>query len=159
MSLSINARNKENLPYNLQSDLIKVKIVIFEDFNHSYLDGIPVQVYANFDAPELLLGTYNTNEFGVIEFTYNTDNIIDKSINTGQLWCKFSYNGNNYISNKTRCNFIYDTSVVITILILDANDVITRATNPSGYINVDANTTALRLSNPDDYTIFTREFF
>ena len=42
MSLSINARNKENLPYNLQSDLIKVKIVIFEDFNHSYFDGIPV---------------------------------------------------------------------------------------------------------------------
>ena len=39
MSLSINARNKVNLPYNLQSDLIKVKITIFEDYNNSYLDG------------------------------------------------------------------------------------------------------------------------
>ena len=158
MSLSINARNKENLPYNLQSDLIKVKIIIFEDFNHSYLKAIPVQVFANFDAPEQLLGTYNTNEFGVIDFIYNTDQIVNKTINTGQIWCKFSYNGNSYISNKTRINFIYDTSVVVTLIILDANDVITRVTNPSGYINVDANTTTLRLSNPDDYTIFTREF-
>ena len=158
MNLSIEAKNKQNFPYNINDDNIKVKISIFEDFNNLYASGIDVLIYANFDSIEQLVGTYTTNQYGVIEFIYNTNNIINKTISTGQVWCSFTYNGNTYISNKTRINFVNDGTVEITLIIMDANTVVTRANDPNGYINVNANTSALRLSNPDDYTIFTREF-
>jgi len=157
MTLSINARNIQNFPYNIQADIIKVQLTIFKDYNNSYLEGIEVLVYANFDTEDELIGIYNTDEFGVIAFTYNTDSIYDKSINTGQIWCKFSYNGTDYISNRTRINFIYDDSIVIDIIILNANNVATRISAPNSYVNVDANTTSTRLSTPDDYTIYIRE--
>jgi hypothetical protein len=157
MSLTINARNKQNFPYNLTSDKIKVRITIYEDFNNSYLSGIPVQIYSNFEGSDLLLDTKNTNELGIIDFTYNTDEIIDKTISTGQIWCKFSYNGNNYISNKTRVNFIYDQSIVIDLIIIDANTVLTRLLDSSAYNIIDANSVGSR-SVLDDYIIFHREF-
>jgi len=158
MNLSIEAKNKQNFPYNLQADNIKVKIAIYNDFNNSYLQGIEVLVYANFDDIEHLIGTYNTNEYGIVECIYNTDNIMNKSINTGQIWCKFTYNGNQYISNKTRINFIYDTTEEITLVILNANTVETRLSLPDIYTIVDANTSQSRLSTPDNYTIYHREF-
>ena len=158
MNLSIEAKNKQNLPYNLQSDLVKVKIVIYNDFNHSYLSGIEIKIYGNFDSIEELLGTYYTNEYGIVEFLYNTNNILNKNITTGQIWCKFTYDQNEYISNKTRINFINDETDEILLIILNANTVNTRLVQPDLYINVDANIVSTRLSVPDDYTIYHREF-
>ena len=158
MNLSIEAKNKQNLPYNLQSDLVKVKIVIYNDFNHSYLSGIEIKIYGNFDSIEELLGTYYTNEYGIVEFLYNTNNILNKNITTGQIWCKFTYDQNEYISNKTRINFINDETEEILLIILNANTVNTRLVQPDLYINVDANIVSTRLSVPDDYTIYHREF-
>lgn len=158
MSLTINARNKQNLPYNLTSDTIKFKITIFEDFNNSYLEGINVSIYANFDGPEVLIGTSTTNSFGIIDATYNTDLILDKSIATGQIWCKFSYLGKDYVSNKTRVNFIYDTTITLDLYIIDANTVVTRLSDPDNYNIIDANTVSTRLSDINDYTIYYREF-
>jgi len=156
MNYSINAINQQSLPYNLISDVIKVKILVLEDYNLSYISDIIVDIYANFDGSEILLSSEITDEFGIIQFEFLTEFISQKNIETGQIWCKCIYNNIEYISNKTRINFIFDTTLLNDYVFINAGPLLFRINFPNTFKNIDANNIITRTLNSNSYNIYDR---
>jgi len=150
--ISVNSRNTKALPYNLESDNILVTISLLKDLNISYLENETISVYANFTGSGVLIGSYNTNAFGIYKMRYDTNYITDKTINTAQIWATIIYDGITYRSNKTRVNFIYTTELSFTII--DAGYTIDRNTNVSGIYDADLVDAGV---SRDNSIIITRE--
>jgi hypothetical protein len=158
MSISVKSINKNALPYNINNDIVKIKVDILDAFNPSYLDNQVVELYMIENNSDINIGSVITDEFGTGVFLFNTNLIIDNTINTTLMWAKFSYNGDVYISNKTRVNFVDDgTAVLITGWAIDAGTYTTRVTNSGDFSGYDANTPAERLTNSGDYILIDRE--
>jgi len=156
MSITVRTRNVKPFPYNLTNDTIKLHIGILDNKNPSYLENITISVYSNFNGSILYHGDYTTNTYGVAHVTYNTDLISYKDIDTGLMWCTFTYNSVSYTSNKARVNFIYDTGYDVDLYIINANTPATRITISGDYNCYDANDYNSRLAS-GEYFIYDRE--
>ena len=136
MSINVKTNNKKAVPYNLQSDKIQIKVVLYENNDLSYMENIPVKVYHNFEGIDTFIGIYYTDEYGVCTLTYNTD-LITQDIDTGIMWATIDYDNKIYKSNNARVNFIEDTAVILEFIILDAGGGPDRNDNLEGIYDAD----------------------
>ena len=155
MILTAITRNKSVLPYNLNKDIIDLKVSVLDKRNASYLE-LELTLYSNFTGSDEVVGTYQTNEYGIAAIQYRTDLIVDKTIDTGLMWITFVHDSVTYTSNKTRVNFINDSGFDIQLIIIDANTPESRVTNSGAYNIYDANTPSNRANLSGDYTIVER---
>ena len=82
--INLKTTNTKALPYNLSNDYLEIKVEIKLNYNPYYKENIPVTVYANFgtNTTTIELGTQYTDIFGIVKFRYNTNLIVDKTIQT-----------------------------------------------------------------------------
>ena len=112
--------NQKALPYNLANDLLRHKIELLIDNRPSYIPNISGDVYGNVGSV-VRLASFETNEYGMVKWTYNTDDIPNRNINTGEFWATATYNGQNITSNRVRDNFLrYVPFVDIDQIIINA---------------------------------------
>jgi len=80
--------NRSVLPYNIDGDTMKFKIIYRDDQQQSYVAGISGYVYGNIgvSGATINMGLFVTDKFGQCDFLYNTDLIEDRNINTAKFW-------------------------------------------------------------------------
>lgn len=154
----IKVANRSPLPYNISLDTIIVKIQTLEDRSVSYIENATINIYSNFTGTDELIGNILTNEYGVAEFRYSTDFILDKNIETGLVWATVQLEQDDtiYTSNTTRVNFINDDVFEFKFTIIDANNPYNRTNYIDNYIIIDANDPNNRTINSVDYNIYDR---
>ena len=100
--------NRRIMPYNLINDELNLKISVIDKGRMSVNTTISGNIYGNigYDGEVVDLGTFYTNEYGVSNFLYPTNDIPDRSINTATFWASGYYRSSIINSSKVRCNFI-----------------------------------------------------
>lgn len=113
--------NQKILPYNLYNDTIRHKLELLINNRPSYLPNVSGHVYGNFGAGDVELSEFKTNKYGVASWTYPTNSIPNKNINTSEYWAVAYYEGQNITSNIVRDNYIkYFDALFFQSFIYDA---------------------------------------
>jgi len=157
--------NKRIIPYNLYNDTITLKVSLLKDNAKSYLASISGAIFSNVLTNEDTfdrIGSFITDEFGNAVFTYSTNNIPRKDINTSQFYATVDYNASTFSSTLVRVNFIkyspVDLPVELLDIILDAGTCEDPGSlDRSRYLTVDAGSCDGSVTNRDDFTIINRE--
>lgn len=103
--------NQSILPYNLDNDIISLKVTFMLNNRMSFKSNIAGSIYGNIGSggSAVQLSSFTTNDYGVAEVRIPTSSIANKDINTCRLWATGSYNGSPINSVIVRANFIYHT--------------------------------------------------
>ncbi len=80
--------NRSVLPYNIDNDTLKFKLIYRNDQQQNYTPDMSGYVYGNIgiSGTTVNMGPFSTNKFGLFEVLYDTDLIPDRSINTAKFW-------------------------------------------------------------------------
>lgn len=98
--------NQRVSPYTIgKDDYLNVKVVLNNNENLSYLEGIAVDLYLNYAGDFELYSTGTTNDKG-IAFLYYNAKLITEQINNCLGYVKLNIDSQEYVSNTVRFNFI-----------------------------------------------------
>jgi len=130
--------NESILPYNLDRDIIKLKITFMLNNRMSFKSGITGSVYGNvgMGGATTLLTSFTTNDYGVASVNIPTSIIPNPNINTCQLWVEGTYKGDSVNSVIARANFLYHP--LVEELFITAGSCVTFPSDRSDYEIYDA---------------------
>jgi len=97
-----NIRNKSILPYNIQDDIIKLKISLINGKN-SFYTSVSGDLYTNIDNRKI--SEFSTNDFGITNIELSPSLLSSVGINTCLIWASGKYNTTDIPSSRVRVNF------------------------------------------------------